>query len=127
MANAVESVASGLEGVAVAETCLSWVDGVGGRLLIDGEDVERLAGVHRFEEVAGSLWAAGSEPPSGAVVKSALGAARARAFSRLREIARVFYLPNAMDALRAAIAGETERPRVPGEPPWLAAADLTGA
>jgi citrate synthase len=127
MAIAAESVASGLEGVAVAETTLSWVDGVGGRLLIDGEDVERLAGVRRFEEVAASLWAAENLPPSGAAVQGALGAARARAFSRLPEIDRVLDLPHAMDALRAAIARETERPRLVGEPPWLAAADLTGA
>jgi citrate synthase len=127
MANAAESVASGLEGIAVAETCLSWVDGASGRLLIDGEDVERLAGVQRFEEVAGSLWAAGSEPPSGVAVSGALGAARVKAFSRLHELDRVFDLPNAMDALRASIASETERPRGLGEPPWLAAADLTGA
>ena len=127
MANAAESVASGLEGVAVAETCLSWVDGVGGRLLIGGFDVERLAGVHRFEQVAASLWAAGGEPPSGAAVQSALGAARSRAFSRLERLDDVLDMREAMDALRAAIARETESPRAAGEPAWLAAADLTGA
>jgi citrate synthase len=36
-------------------------------------------------------------------------------------------MPSAMEALRAAIALETERPRLLGEPHWLSAADLTGA
>jgi citrate synthase len=127
MANAAVSVASGLEGVAVAETSLSWVDGAGGRLLIDGRDVEELAGVYRFDEVAAALWAAQSDPPPADAVRNALGAARSKAFSRLAAQGGALEMPSAMEALRAAIAGETERPRLLGEPHWLAAADLTGA
>jgi citrate synthase len=127
MANAAESVASGLEGVAVAETSLSWVDGAGGRLLIDGRDVEELAGVHRFEEVAAALWAAQSDPPSADAVRNALGAARSQAFSRLPALSGALEMPSAMEALRAAVARQTERPRLLGEPHWLSAADLTGA
>jgi citrate synthase len=141
MANGSEGVASGLEGIAVAETRLSWVDGAAGRLLIAGHDVEQLAGARRFEEVAAALWAADSEPPSGSpaegrrppnwpsvdAVRKALADARSRAFSRLSAHSSVLEMADAMDALRAAIAREAERPRAPGEPAWLAAAEVTGA
>ena len=126
MTSAARNVASGLEGVPVAETTLSWVDGAGGRLLIAGHDVERLAGVSRFEAVAAELWAAEAEPPAADAVQRALGQARADAFARLPELASALELPTAMDALRAAVGTETERPRGSGEPLWLAAADLTG-
>ena len=47
---------SGLEGVVVADTRLSHVDGARGRLVIAGHDVERLAGRATFEDVAALLW-----------------------------------------------------------------------
>jgi citrate synthase len=126
MAMAAKDVASGLEGVPVAETRLSWVDGAGGRLLIVGHDVEALARVEPFEAVAGKLWAADAQPPSPDDVRSALGEARVRAFHRLAELDSGLALRDAMDALRAAVASETERERSPLQP-WLAAAELTGA
>ncbi len=49
-------IAHGLEGVVVAETRLSHVDGNAGELLISGHSVESLAGVRPFEEVAAMLW-----------------------------------------------------------------------
>lgn len=49
-------IESGLEGIAVAETRLSHVDGEGGRLLIGGYPVEELAPQARFEEVLHVLW-----------------------------------------------------------------------
>ena len=45
------SVASGLEGVVVADTALSEVDGERGRLVIAGHDVEAIAGQRSFEEL----------------------------------------------------------------------------
>ena len=47
---------TGLEGVVVADTRLSDVDGERGRLVIAGHDVEALAESHRFEEVCALLW-----------------------------------------------------------------------
>ncbi len=55
--NAVQDAAtSGLEGLVVARTELSDVDGQRGQLTIRGFDVEELAGRARFEEVAYLLW-----------------------------------------------------------------------
>jgi citrate synthase len=53
-----DSVASGLEGVVVADTALSEVDGERGRLVIAGHDVEELGGHCSFEELCAELWAA---------------------------------------------------------------------
>ena len=50
-----ESGAGGLEGVVVADTRLSEVDGERGRLVVAGHDVERLAGRVTFEEVVALL------------------------------------------------------------------------
>src|SRR5262245_137983 len=49
-------IESGLEGIAVAETRLSDVDGEGGHLTIGGFAVEELAPKARFEEVLYLLW-----------------------------------------------------------------------
>jgi citrate synthase len=49
-------IESGLEGIAVAETRLSDVDGEGGHLAIGGFAVEELAPKARFEEVLYLLW-----------------------------------------------------------------------
>ena len=43
-------VSNGLEGIVVAETKLSDVDGEGGHLVIAGYDVEELAPVATFED-----------------------------------------------------------------------------
>src|SRR5215217_7564040 len=51
-----DAAKSGLEGVVVARTELSEVDGQRGRLTIRGYDVEELAGRATFEEVAYLLW-----------------------------------------------------------------------
>ena len=49
-------IASGLDGVAAAETRLSAVDGEAGELIIAGFPVEELAGRATFEEVVYLLW-----------------------------------------------------------------------
>jgi len=48
--------ASGLDGVVVAETELSDVDGEAGRLVIRGYEVEELVERATFEDVCGLLW-----------------------------------------------------------------------
>jgi citrate synthase len=86
---AMQALANGLEGVVVAETKLSDVQGDVGRLIIAGADVEDLAGRVPFEEVAARL-----------VPGLDLGEGRRRAW----EMARLVPLPDGMDALRATVA-----------------------
>jgi citrate synthase len=97
--------ASGLEGVEVARTALSDVDGERGRLVIAGHDVEELAARFGFEDVCALLWdgrlpdAAGRER-----LRAALADARARAFAALPRLGSALEQKDAMDALRAAVA-----------------------
>ena len=107
----------GLEGVVVAETRLSDVDGERGRLVIAGHDVERLAGTVTFEEVCGLLW---GRPA--AEVQAAIGRGRAHAFERIPRLGDALSRADGMDALRATL-GQL----VPGGEPIEDAALLTGA
>src|SRR5215470_5756037 len=54
--SAMTRIESGLEGIAVAETRLSDVDGERGRLIIGGYPVEELAPKAHYEEVLHLLW-----------------------------------------------------------------------
>ena len=97
--------ASGLEGVVVAETRLSHVDGEHGRLVIAGHDVEELAGAVQFEDVLPLLeTGALPDPARREDVRAALGAARVTAFDRLPRLGDALGAPDGMDALRAAAA-----------------------
>ena len=49
-------MANGLDGVTVAHTELSDVDGERGRLIIRGYDVEELVETATFEDVGGLVW-----------------------------------------------------------------------
>jgi citrate synthase len=100
------STVSGLEGVVVAETKLSEVDGERGVLVLAGHDVEQLAGSITFEQCA-ALFGHG-----------ALGAARVRAFARIRALGDALERDDGMDALRASVA------HLPGT---SSAEDLIGA
>ncbi len=93
---------SGLEGIVVADTRLSEVDGERGRLVIAGHDVEDLAGTASFERVVGLLRGGASE--GGDVVRAELARGRARAFERLGARGDALERPDGMDALRAATA-----------------------
>ena len=75
---------SGLEGVVVAETRLSEVDGERGRLVVAGHDIEQLAGRVTFEDLAALLWS-GSLPDADGreAQRRALAAGRVAAFERL--------------------------------------------
>jgi citrate synthase len=106
----------GLEGVLVAETRLSEVDGERGRLVIAGHDVEELAESHGFEELLALLWGehvplapgpARLDPQLGSgsdAWQRALADGRMRAFERLPTLGATLELENGMDALRAAVA-----------------------
>ncbi|MBI5518194.1 MAG: citrate synthase [Deltaproteobacteria bacterium] len=91
--------ASGLEGVVVADTLASDVDGARGRLVIAGHDVETLAFTHTFAQTAALLW---RRPEEG--LERALGEARARAFALLPRLGDALGAPDGMDALRASTA-----------------------
>lgn len=126
MANAKSAVSIGLEGVPVAETVLSLVDGSAGRLIVAGHDVEDLAGIEPFEGVAARLWGGDGAPLDAGAVRRALGAARVAAFAKLSDLGGALDAPDAMDALRAAVAHLSEAEGL-DEPRWGAAARLTGA
>ena len=91
--------AGGLEGVVVADTRLSEVDGERGRLIVAGRDVEHLAGEVSFEEAAALLWGGDA-----AEVRAALGEGRAMAFERLGRLGDALERADGMDALRASTA-----------------------
>jgi citrate synthase len=99
-------IARGLEGIAVAETHLSHVDGERGELVIAGFPVEALAPQASYEEVLHLLWH--GERPSGAdleALRRDLAAQRAlpAATRALLEVAAASAVP-AMDALRMGVA-----------------------
>ena len=97
--------ASGLEGVVVADTGLSHVDGERGELFIAGKRAEALAldEARPFEAVAEQLFALSSgEPPR--ELRQRLAQARVAAFARVAELQGALALSDAMDALLAATA-----------------------
>ena len=49
-------MSEGLEGVVAADTVLSEVDGLAGRLIIRGHDLDELAGRWTYEQVTRLLW-----------------------------------------------------------------------
>ncbi|HEX8704670.1 MAG TPA: citrate synthase [Myxococcaceae bacterium] len=121
---------AGLEGVVVAETRLSEVDGERGRLVIAGSDVESLAGAVSFEEVCARLWAPYAQQPLPSSLQAALGQARLRAFGLLEGLGDALSAEEGMDALRAAMAHVPLQPGTEQETFLLltgAAAVFTGA
>lgn len=98
-------MASGLEGVVVARTVLSEVDGERGRLIVRGRPIQDLAAEPDFEEVAAFLWDGLSGRAERAEdVRRALGEARVLAHEVLAPV-----LPEAsrlppIDALRFGLA-----------------------
>ena len=73
--------AMGLDGVVVADTLLSQVDGWNGRLVLRGLDLERAAAGLTFEGMAAHLWgdAAGD-------LQRRLGAARVAVFEEIPDL-----------------------------------------
>lgn len=96
---------AGLEGVVVAETVLSEVDGERGELLLRGAPVEDLAERSSFDEVVG-LMATGQLPDAGEAERIArlLARGRALAFERVGRLGDALDATDAMDALRAGVA-----------------------
>lgn len=98
-------MASGLEGVAVAETVLSRIDGEGGRLIVRGRPVEELAEGSTFEGVTAFLWQGLAEEEAGEeALRASFGRARAVAFDRVPELAPLWRGLPPVAALRLGLA-----------------------
>src|SRR4051794_41857898 len=75
-------VDSGLDGVIVADTVMSEVDGEEGRLVVRGHALQELVATRGYEGVAALLWEGyGEGGGSEAAVRDGLAAARVRAFA----------------------------------------------
>lgn len=99
------TVHQGLEGVLVARTRISEVDGERGQLTIAGHTLESVAGALPFEGVC-VLLRDGCWPTAEQIstLRAELGRARARAHARLSQTQGLLRLPDAMDSLRATVA-----------------------
>src|SRR5262245_9018912 len=96
--------ASGLDGVVVASTQLSDVDGEHGRLVIRGHAVEDLVARATFEDVCCLMWDGSLPSAEGrAAMRASLARAREDAFGRLDGIGDALDAADGMEALRAAI------------------------
>jgi citrate synthase len=110
------SRSSGLDGVVVADTLLSLVDGERGRLIIAGHEVEELAGRYSFEAAAHLLWTGrlpSPEEEAGLTVR--LGAGRLAAYEALPRLAGALAQPQVMGALAAGVAALGPGPGSPEE------------
>ncbi len=122
----------GLEGVVVAETELSRVDGDRGRLILRGHDVESLVGRVPFEGICHLLWE-GSLPDETEVasVRRVLADARSRAFDCLPTLGAALATTDGMAALRSALSQLSSRTGAAAAPDagdsLRERADLTGA
>src|SRR6188474_484041 len=98
-------VFEGLEGVLVARTQLSEVDGAGGRLKVRGHAIEALAGELPFEAIWGLLLD-GVLPDAAELERrrAELGAARVRAHAALAPRFTALCSSEAMTTLRTALS-----------------------
>jgi citrate synthase len=93
------AASSGLEGVVVADTAISDVDGERGRLVIAGTDVEDLAKAGDYERAAQRVLASGGAKSA----KLSLGRARMAAWELIPRLGDALDAPDAMDALRTSL------------------------
>jgi citrate synthase len=91
---------SGLEGIVVADTSISDVDGERGRLVIAGIDVERLAATHTFEQAASRVLSAGRDAPVPVVD---LGSHRVAAWELVPRLGDALDHGDGMAALRTSL------------------------
>lgn len=80
-------VNSGLDGMVVADTLMSEVDGEAGRLIVRGHAIEELASRTGFEGVAALLWTGFAQGGGDeAAVRQGLATARVRAFAEVPKL-----------------------------------------
>ena len=121
--------ASGLDGIVVAQTALSEVDGERGKLVVGGYTVEDLVERATFEDVCGLLWnAAWPSPGEREGLRDALSDARQEAFTLVHSLGEALSSADGMEALRAAVGHlravdqHVDRLRLTGAIPVFAAA-----
>ena len=102
--------ASGLDGIVVAGTALSHVDGARGELIIHGHSVEALAERATFEAACALIWNR-RWPSPGEIEETREVFARARhdAFAMLPSLGDALSADNGMDAVRAAVSHISSR------------------
>ncbi len=97
-------VDSGLDGVIIADTVMSEVDGEAGRLVVRGHAVEELVATRGFEGVAALLWEGFAEGGGDAgAVQQGLAAARLRAFGDVPRLLAATRGLNPVEALRVGL------------------------
>lgn len=97
-------VNSGLDGVIVADTIMSEVDGEAGRLIVRGHAVEELIKTRGFEGVAALLWEGfGQGGGDQAAVRQGLATARVRAFADVPKLLAASKGLNPVEALRVGL------------------------
>jgi citrate synthase len=97
-------VNSGLDGVIVADTVMSEVDGEAGRLIVRGHAVEELIKARGFEGVAALLWEGyGQGGDDVDAVREGLAAARVRAFTEVPKLLAASSGLNPVEALRVGL------------------------
>jgi citrate synthase len=97
-------VDSGLDGVIVADTVMSEVDGEAGRLTVRGHALEELIATRGFEGVAALLWDGYAEGGGDeAAVRHGLAAARVHAFAQVPKLLAATRGLNPVEALRVGI------------------------
>ncbi|HTG19155.1 MAG TPA: citrate/2-methylcitrate synthase, partial [Reyranella sp.] len=107
-------VDSGLDGVIVADTVMSEVDGEAGRLTVRGHAVEELIATRGFEGVAALLWEGYAEGGGDeAAVRDGLAAARRQAFAEVPKLLAATRGLNPVEALRVGIGMLPDSARTP--------------
>ncbi len=94
---------NGLEDVVAAETVLSDVDGLAGRLVMRGSPLEALAGRVRFQDMVALLWD-GFFPSLPDDLQGELGKARLEVFKAIEPMLPLVADRPAFDAMRALMA-----------------------
>src|SRR5262249_6388375 len=98
-------VDSGLDGVVVADTVMSEVDGEEGRLVVRGHGLQELVATRGFEGVASLLWDGYAEGGGNeAAVRQGLAAARVHAFTLVPTLLAATKGLNPVEALRVGLA-----------------------
>src|SRR6478672_1254393 len=107
-------VNSGLDGVIVADTVMSEVDGEEGRLVVRGQALQELVSSRGFEGVAALLWDGYAEGGGDeAAVRRGLAAARRRAFAEVPKLLAATEGLSPVEALRVGIAMLADSERTP--------------
>lgn len=98
-------VDSGLDGVIVADTVMSEVDGEAGRLVVRGHALQELVGARGFEGVAALLWEGyGVGGGHEAAIRDGLAEARVRAFADVPKLLAASQGLTPIEALRVGLA-----------------------